>query len=128
MLIKEFLQEYSNQTGEYGLEKEALDLLMGYHYPGNIRELKSIIRSAVNLSQGRPISVNFLPKQLKKQKLGSRKAAVSGSEPLAPLAEVEKNHILRAYDQMNKNKSQTAKRIGIGLNTLRRKLKSYGLE
>ena len=43
-----------------------------------------------------------------------------------PMAEVEKKHILTVYDQLNGNKSQTAKALGIGLNTLRRKLAAYG--
>jgi two-component system response regulator AtoC len=48
--------------------------------------------------------------------------------PIAPLREVEKTCILRVYEETNKNKMQTAKILDIGLNTLRRKLKSYGLE
>jgi transcriptional regulator with PAS, ATPase and Fis domain len=39
---------------------------------------------------------------------------------------VEKKHILNVYGQLNRNKSQTAKALGIGLNTLRRKLAAYG--
>jgi transcriptional regulator with PAS, ATPase and Fis domain len=127
LLIKEFLREYSNQTGEYGLEKEALDLMMDYPYPGNIRELKAIIHSAANLAQG-GTTVNFLPDPLKKRKLKPRRASALESETIVPLAEVEKDHILKAYNQAKRNKSQTAKQLGIGLNTLRRKLKSYGLE
>ena len=40
---------------------------------------------------------------------------------------MEKNHIIKIYEMTDKNKSQTAKLIGIGLNTLRRKLESYGV-
>ena len=47
---------------------------------------------------------------------------------ILPLEEVEKAHILNAYNQLGRNKSQTAKTLGIGLNTLRRKLESYGEE
>ena len=50
------------------------------------------------------------------------------SEPILPLAEIEKRYILKIYNRMDKNKSQTAKLIGIGLNTLRRKLGAYGVE
>jgi DNA-binding NtrC family response regulator len=41
---------------------------------------------------------------------------------------VEKDHILKAYDATSKNKVQTARILGIGLNTLRRKLESYGVD
>jgi DNA-binding NtrC family response regulator len=48
--------------------------------------------------------------------------------PIAPLKEIEKICIIRAYEQMDRNKIQTAKLLGIGLNTLRRRLTSYGIE
>jgi DNA-binding protein Fis len=44
------------------------------------------------------------------------------------LGEVEKAHILDVYGQLKRNKSRTAKALGIGLNTLRRKLAAYGEE
>nr|MDJ0803957.1 helix-turn-helix domain-containing protein [Desulfobacterales bacterium] len=43
------------------------------------------------------------------------------------LAEAEKCHILQVYEQTSQNKTQSAKILGIGLNTLRRKLKAYGV-
>jgi two-component system response regulator AtoC len=128
LLIQTFLQEYSDQPESYEIEEEALDLLVGYHYPGNIRELKSIIRSAVNLSQGGAITINFLPEYLKRHQPRSRMSTVSETKLIAPLAEIEKNYILKAYNHTGGNKSQTAKVLGIGLNTLRRKLTSYGIE
>jgi DNA-binding NtrC family response regulator len=48
--------------------------------------------------------------------------------PIKPLAEVEKEHILNAYRQTGKNKSKTARLLGIGLNTLRRKLIRYEIQ
>ena len=42
-----------------------------------------------------------------------------------PLADVERRHILHAYDVLGRNKTQTAKALGIGLQTLHRKLKAY---
>ena len=104
-----------------------MSLLLAYDYPGNIRELKSVIHSAVNLAQGKPVSVNCLPDQVQKQKSQWVAATSSGSEPVLALAEVEKTHILKAYNRMHKNKSRTARLLGIGLNTLRRKLDSYGV-
>jgi DNA-binding NtrC family response regulator len=50
-----------------------------------------------------------------------------GVASIKPLAEVEKTHILHAYEQTGENKSKTARQLGIGLNTLRRKLASYGI-
>ena len=44
------------------------------------------------------------------------------------LAEAERVHILQAYEETTRNKLRTAKLLGIGLNTLRRKLASYGVD
>ena len=52
----------------------------------------------------------------------------SMSDSIAALSEVEKEHILKVYHHFSKNKTQTARILEIGLNTLRRKLESYGLE
>jgi len=49
-----------------------------------------------------------------------------GNGPIMPLAEAERIHILQAYETTTRNKLRTAKLLGIGLNTLRRKLASYG--
>jgi len=128
LLIQTFLKEHPDQLCADRLEEAALEVLMNYHYPGNIRELKSIIRSAVNLSRGGAITIGVLPEHLKKHPPKSRTPAFSESGPIAPLAEIEKNHILKAYTHAGRNKSQAAKALGIGLNTLRRKLTAYGVE
>jgi transcriptional regulator with PAS, ATPase and Fis domain len=88
--------------------------------------LKAIIQSAVNLAHGRPVSAKFLPSQLVKQKKVNTAAHPPEHETIATLEQVEKDHILNVYNLMGKNKSQTARSLGIGLNTLRRKLESYG--
>jgi DNA-binding NtrC family response regulator len=128
LLVGKFIQEYDRPARSDGIEKQAMSMLMDYDYPGNIRELKTIIQSAVNLAQGRSISANALPVHLRKQKPAAKATDQSGSESILSLEEVEKGHILKVYDQSGKNKSQTAKVLGIGLNTLRRKLESYGVE
>ena len=128
LLANKFLRDYCGPDNICGIEEETMCLLLEYEYPGNIRELQSIIQSAVNLSQGRPISLNFLPDHLKRHKsiLGCQNK--SASEPIVLLDQIEKSHIIKAYRHTGRNKSQTARLLGIGLNTLRRKLKSYGVE
>ena len=129
LLVKKFLQEYGISSKNQYIDEEALCLLLEYDYPGNIRELKSIIQSAVNLAQGGPISPTLLPDHLKKKNAVSSCASADPEKAdLVTLSMVEKNHIIKAYDQTGKNKSQTARILGIGLNTLRRKLKSYGIK
>ena len=128
LLADKFLRDYCGPDNICSIEEETMCLLMEYKYPGNIRELQSIIQSAVNLSQGRPISLKFLPDHLKRRKLILECQNKSASEPIVPLDQIEKSHIIKAYQHTGRNKSQTASLLGIGLNTLRRKLKSYGVE
>jgi transcriptional regulator with PAS, ATPase and Fis domain len=127
LLVNTFLLDFCGPSDVCGVEEEGMCLLMEYNYPGNIRELRSIIQSAVNLAQGRPISSTFLPEHMRKQRSASKCKDASESESLPSLAEVEKAHILKSYHRTGRNKSQTARLLGIGLNTLRRKLKSYGI-
>ena len=127
LLAGKFLQDYHSSGKNQNIDEETLCLLMDYNYPGNVRELRSIIQSAVNLAQGKPISSDFLPAHLKKRKSISTCLPDPGSEDILPLAQVERSYITRAYKLTGRNKSQTARLLGIGLNTLRRKLKAYGM-
>ena len=125
-MINSFIEDFVGPDSHRAIEEDATQMLLDYDYPGNIRELRTIIQSAVNLAQGGPISPSSLPEHMRKRV--SRVTPRSNSESIIPLAEVEKSHILEAYDRMDKNKSHTARALGIGLNTLRRKLESYGIE
>jgi DNA-binding NtrC family response regulator len=126
-LVNYFLNEFLGIDKNPGIDEEALSLLYHYDYPGNIRELKSIIKSAANLSQGRKISKRFLPDTIRKQKTKKQPVRHTGTEPVVSLAQMEKSHILKVYRQTGNNKSQTARLLGIALNTLRKKLESYGV-
>jgi two-component system response regulator AtoC len=128
LLVGKFLGDLRGVSGNCGIEEEAISLLMDYDYPGNIRELRSILQAAVNLAKGLPISTHSLPSYLRGRKPFSKGGFRKGDCPTVPLMEVEKGHILGVYEQMGRNKVQTAKLLAIGLNTLRRKLASYGVE
>jgi len=123
------IDAFSGNNGHLPLESavtaEAMDLLLHYDYPGNIRELKSIIQSSMNLAQGRPITVHHLPEHILKRSHQSRMDCRMEDPPTVTLAQVEREHILCTYKQTGKNKSKTARVLGIGLNTLRRKLVAY---
>jgi len=133
LLIDSFLSRYDGPNEAAGRGQRvtpgALERLTAYGWPGNVRELKSVIQSAANLAQGNPIGTRHLPEHM--QVLPKRKSALAGNGQgatiIRPLADVEKDHILTAYNRLDQNKSQTAKALGIGLNTLRRKLDSYGI-
>ncbi|MBI5592844.1 MAG: sigma-54-dependent Fis family transcriptional regulator [Deltaproteobacteria bacterium] len=127
LLIERFLQEFSPGKRKKEMDAQALEMLLEYGYPGNIRELRSIIQSAANLSSGRMITPDALPEQLHKKTSPSTFRIHGRLQVVQSLSELEREHIFRVYEQTGKNKSMTARLLGIGLNTLRRKLEAYGV-
>ncbi len=126
LLIKTFLSaHYDLEKGNF-MTPEAIEILINYEFPGNVRELKAIVQSATNLAQGKPIAPRFLPESIRHRKRLKTMRLPTGMAPIASLEAVDKAHILNTYRQLGKNKSQTARVLGIGLNTLRRKLVLYG--
>lgn len=127
LLVSYFLDEFLGKDKHPGIEEDTLSLLFNYDYPGNIRELRSMIKSAVNLAQGRKISETCLPDAIRKEKPKKKQDHQPGTEPVVSLAQMERYHILKVYGQTGNNKSRTARLLEIALNTLRKKLKSYGV-
>ncbi len=128
LLINRILKDLCGVSGINNIEDDAVSTLIDYDYPGNIRELISILQAAVNLAHGRPITTNFLPRYVRGRKPIQQGNSGAGFGPIVPLEELEKSHILRVYKQTGRNKSRTAKLLAIGLNTLRRKLAAYGVQ
>jgi two-component system response regulator AtoC len=124
-LISSFVEKICGPDG-CDIEQEAMSLLMNYDYPGNVRELKSIIESAINLAQQKTILSEHIriDESAKKRLLEANRS--SKEDSIVPLKEMQKKYILEAYRKLGKNKSQTARALGIALNTLRTKLESYG--
>jgi transcriptional regulator with PAS, ATPase and Fis domain len=105
------------------LSKEAADLLMQYHWPGNIRELESTVSRAALSSPGRVIratDVEFLH--------APEAPSESSSDRLPSLAQAERAHILRVLESVQWNKKQAAEILEISRGTLYRKIVEYGLE
>lgn len=131
-LIEHFLHEFGVEV-KPGIQDEALELLQAYHYPGNVRELRSIIQAAFNLAQGGTISTRHLPIEVRKIKVAHlpsryQEDSIEPAGEVLSLAQVERKYILQVYQQTGRNKSHTARLLGIGLTTLHRKLKQYGVD
>jgi DNA-binding NtrC family response regulator len=127
LLVDSVLDNCRKSGKKLCVDGRVLSLLMTYDYPGNIRELKSILQAAVNLAQEGPISPHCLPEFLRDRSSARRSGGPTEPQPVAPLGDVEREHILKAYVAARRNKCRTARLLGIGLNTLRRKLDTFGI-
>lgn len=102
-----------------GISDDALELLDAYDYPGNVRELDTLIRGAVAVCDGPQIEVAHLPP-------GVRSAAArSRSSRLQTLEEREREYILWVLEEVNGNQTVAARVLGIDRASLWRKLKRY---
>ncbi|GAA3937519.1 sigma-54 dependent transcriptional regulator [Hymenobacter algoricola] len=109
-----------------GLDAECLRLLQHYDWPGNVRELKNVLeRAAILAPADEPLAADFLPDEFHARPRGAGLTANPDDESLRA---VEARHIQRIMLDQAGNKPDVAKRLGIGLTTLYRKLQEYGLE
>ncbi len=127
-LAKEFLKSFNLKYGKhvYGIDENAWNILAHYEYPGNIRELESIIAHAVIMADGESITVNDLPDQLRfgsGARLGLPHYESGGG---STIQDMEKDLIEGTLKQLNGNQTEVAKSLGVSRSTLWRKMKEYG--
>ena len=125
-LIERFLETFAHQFGKpLSISKEAKEILVGYHWPGNIRELKNVAERASILTGDGRIEPAHLPSELKTTAHDT--GGISAQMTHLSLEEVEKNHILAVLEKTLGNKSEASRLLGISRPTLREKLMQYSL-
>ncbi|HEU4768827.1 MAG TPA: sigma 54-interacting transcriptional regulator [Pyrinomonadaceae bacterium] len=140
-LVIHFIEHYKQKTGRFisGISKDALQALITYDWPGNIRELENAIERAVIIASGRQIELEDLPEAITKIALQARdrikveraKAASEGRTTTfqitvpSSMEEIERLAIEATLDYTGGDKSHAAKALGIGRKTLYRKLDQY---
>ena len=100
-------------------------LFLDYPWPGNIRELKSVIESAVMVSDGEYIALSDLPMNL--QQYATRHRDQIATKAIRNIEEGEKSLIEEALRQTNGNKAKAAEALGISTRTLYRKIEKFAL-
>ncbi len=122
LLIDSFLDHYKRQHGrpKLKLSAPARAKLLAYHWPGNVRQLRNVIDSAVVLAEGNDITANDL---------GLRHATGGGDElDSLKISDWEKKLIQESLRRSRGNVLEAAKLLGIGRATLYRKLDEYEIE
>ncbi len=124
LLVRHFLDKYSRENNKPipQLEPEVMEALVGYDWPGNIRELANVIERAVVLSPSGVISMKHLPKRIQE-----KSGWTFSNENSFNLLEVEKSLILRALNSTGWNQTRAAEMLGISRKQLRTKMKNHGL-
>jgi two-component system response regulator HydG len=125
-LAEHFLKIYGekNQRRLKGLAPEVLEVFRRYQWPGNIRELENIIEQGVIVCRGDTLVLENLPERL--QQLAYFQAAPGEAEP--PLAELERQLISRTLEKVAGQRQQAAEILGISMEELNLKMRSYQLE
>jgi len=122
LLVNHFIGRFSTLHDKdiSGIAPEALDILLSYDYPGNVRELENIIEHGSVLCPGNLIRVKHLPESLRPQ--------IENIETASSLAEVEKQFIISILTKNKWNRLAAAKELKIHKTTLFRKMKKLDIK
>ena len=131
-LARHFLQVHAARLGVpvEGIDREAMDVLLRYPWPGNIRELENVIEHALILLEGPRLTVKELPSGVRDP------GAVAGDEPISDgdlsvkrqTAALEKHLIRKALERTEGNRSRAAELLDLSSRALRYKIQEYGLD
>jgi transcriptional regulator with PAS, ATPase and Fis domain len=122
LLVSYFINKLNNEKGYEikGIAREAMQILLNYTWPGNIRELENALESAMALAQGDTIEARYLPSFLLITPLEERDFYQIPKD--LTLQEMEKRIIDLTLQRTGGNKTKAAKLLDIGLRTLQRKV------
>ncbi len=126
LLAEHFFKIYreKNQREIRGLAPEVMEIFRRHTWPGNIRELENIIERGVIVCQGDTLGPQDLPEELRILDLQPR----TGEEREPELPELERQLIRRTLERVSGQRQRAAEILGISMEELTLKLRSYGLE
>lgn len=132
LLVNSFLDTYclALKKPRISFSDKALQLLINYDWPGNIRELRNEVERCVALASSTIIDLDDLSENIRKsiarETMDGSSPTISSSMP-SNLDSIEREAIMRAIDYARGNKSEAARILGISREGLRRKLIRYGI-
>lgn len=130
LLVDHFLQKHASE--EMLVNQEFMDILRGYHWQGNVRELENIIHRCVILSDGQILDKYVLPKSISglqpKKETPLTDIALRQLKEGKSLGEIEKEIILKAIEESSGNKTNAAKILKITRRKLYSRLEKHGIQ
>jgi two-component system, NtrC family, response regulator HydG len=131
ILVEHFLKIYNEKNGRsvLGFHPRALDALMRYAWPGNIRELENVVERCVILCRDEYVAFSELPEAIAEaEDFQVTQEIRSGLRTGMTLREMEKELILKTLAENDGNRTKSAGILGITRRTLQNKLKEYEIE
>ena len=128
ILANQILERLAQSSGLPAprLAKDAQAALMGYRFPGNVRELENILERALTLAVGEEITAEDI--QLRSGQENDSPTLTDGAPLGTQLEEIERDAIVNALEQTRYNKTAAAKLLGISFRALRYRIKKLGIE
>lgn len=121
LLVDHFLDDLARQTARRRqLSRGALDTLLSHAYPGNVRELRNALESAVAMSGHRVLEVDDLPAEVRENSSGT-------PGQFKPLASLEREHVVSALRLAGGKKLRAARYLQIDRNRLYRMIQKHGI-
>ena len=127
LLVQHFVDRANTRIGKkFRVDKELLDMLMAYNWPGNIRELENVIERAVALADSTHLRTEDLPDNIL-QCQGADAVTTDVRDLRSVVDESERKHILRIMQETGGSKKLAARILGVDLATLYRKMEKLGV-
>lgn len=132
LLAQRFVERYAQELGKEPpqIEPAAMEVLLGYAYPGNVRELENVIERAVALARGGTIGLDVMPPTLMRPcaEPAATRIPEGGIDLDALLADYERSLIREALAMCGGVKKHAAKLLGLSFRSLRYRLDKLGLD
>jgi transcriptional regulator of acetoin/glycerol metabolism len=129
-VIRKCIARESGGSENAAIEMAALQRLLGYDWPGNIRELRNTIRASLALGESGVIRVSDLPEEIRSTAERVRRRGERGANDAAAqitFESAERDALLRVIEQHHWVMSHVACHFGVSRNTLYRKIKRHGI-
>lgn len=130
ILVEHFLSRSSSisKNTRKRITNEAMQKLINYKWPGNIRELENVVERCVVVTAGSLISVEDLPKDIAEYNIENGDCLIKANTLDETVDNAERSAIIKTLQECNGNRTQTSEKLGISRRSLHRKIIKYDIE